>query len=616
MKKILIITLSSIMILSLASCNKWLDINVDPDSPTSVTAPVATRLPWIQYGYNYAYGNASAQVAILAFTTASRAGGTNNAYTAWAPGTGAGPTTPYQQWFVSTANNLGELVSKAREENAYYYIGAAHTIHAMGFMLMTDFYGEMPYTDALGASLTPKYDDGKTIFNGCLEHLDSALVYFKKTQPATATPFAKGDVWNNGDVNKWIKLCNGLKARWLNNLSKKSALYKPDDILAAIENGPKSNAEGTIIHHENDPADLIGSSLLGVGDPMKSAFIFDVAAWGNAYRFTKIYLDRLENPRGSGIEDPRTDRLVPSAEHHGMVANPGYNPADPTSPKYIDNTFFERTKGLDIINTDIRKNGGPMHPTYSSATKKWSISTTNPSRKGDTVYVLMQSRCAMQGVTNGDGTYYDLKDGTIISTGTFYSLPESQTDIMTYHEMCFIKSEVLFRKGDKAGALAAYKEGIRSHIYLMQTKLNQWGNSQRNPYKRPMDDAKITAFLASAAIAQTAGELTMADIMGQKHIAMSFTVQNWNDMRRFNYSAGNIKNFGVVYPGVDRPAEFGATSIQFFPGSSKTDPTYWYRRMRHCSHEINYNNVNLQASNPTALKPEVWSTPVWWDIEE
>ena len=31
-------------------------------------------------------------------------------------------------------------------------------------------------------------------------------------------------------------------------------------------------------------------------------------------------------------------------------------------------------------------------------------------------------------------------------TGTFYARPNSDSDILTYSEMCFIKAEVLFRK--------------------------------------------------------------------------------------------------------------------------------------------------------------------------
>ena len=57
------------------------------------------------------------------------------------------------------------------------------------------------------------------------------------------------------------------------------------------------------------------------------------------------------------------------------------------------------------------------------------------------------------------------------STGSFQLRPVSDFEIMTYHEACFIKAEVLFRQGKKAEALAAYKEGIKAHIDYMQKKL-------------------------------------------------------------------------------------------------------------------------------------------------
>src|SRR5699024_11794226 len=88
----------------------------------------------------------------------------------------------------------------------------------------------MPYTEALGEAITPVFDDGKTIFEGCLQDIDEAIEYFNREQPVLATPLDKGDSWNNGDVNKWIKMCYGLKARWLNNLSKKTSIYDADEI--------------------------------------------------------------------------------------------------------------------------------------------------------------------------------------------------------------------------------------------------------------------------------------------------------------------------------------------------------------------------------------------------
>lgn len=603
MKKIIYIGLSLILALGFTSCEDWLDVNDNPNTPTQEVASLASRLPWIEHHYGYAAGAAGFRAGFIDGTITSRKGvstlATNlhNYMPYWDPTNGIS-TTPYQHWFVGAACNLEDLINKAEEEGAYHYIGAAYVIRAMGFMLMTDWYGESPYTESLGSYLTPKYDTGQTIFEGCLADLDTALPYFDKTQEANATSLKDGDSWNGGDISKWKALIYGLKARWLNNLSKKSSLYKPDDILAAIANGPKDYETSTIVNHQNDPGDTSSDAL--AGDPLKTSYLFNSAAWSDHIRVTKYYTDLFEYPQTDGTiaYDPRREKMLPMNEHYDKDGN----------------SYFMVTAGVDVLNSDILNNSGPAQQTYSAATKRYTVGTAG--REGDTIYVTLKGVCCKQGGKADESYYQNTADGTILSTGTFYTLPESPTHMMTSYEMDFIKAEVLFRKGDKSGALAAYKAGVKGHFDFMNTKLKSYG-TENNPGKIPMDEAAINDFLASDCIAQTPDELTMAEIMKQKYIAMSFSQQNWNDMRRFNYSAGNVGNFGVVYPDIDRPKSIRAgASSQKFPGASKTSENYWWRRMAHCSHEVNYNAKNLEASNPKAMDNDIWSVPVWWDIEE
>lgn len=218
----------------------------------------------------------------------------------------ASTTWPYQAWFVYTAGNLEPLIKKATEEEAWHYVGAAELIHAWGFMLMTNLYGEMPYTEALSGEISPKYDDGKTIFYGCLDMLDKAIEDLSKTQPSTATPLSSGDIWNGGDVNKWLKLAYGLKARWLNNLSKKS-FYDPDEILDALSKAAQSNADNTVMRYINT----------GSTDRAGSLASLQHGNVGNTTsRLSKWYTDLLTNTftGGSGVVDPRASRIIPSAE--------------------------------------------------------------------------------------------------------------------------------------------------------------------------------------------------------------------------------------------------------------------------------------------------------------
>ncbi len=83
-------------------------------------------------------------------------------------------------------------------------------------------------------------------------------------------------------------------------------------------------------------------------------------------------------------------------------------------------------------------------------------------------------------------------------------------------------------------------------------------------------------------------------------------------MRRFNYSAGNIAGFGIVYPGYDRGPLFGGNAQ--YTGGAKTDPRYWMRRWSlPTTLELNYNLTSALAINANATAPNIWSMPVWWD---
>ena len=219
------------------------------------------------------------------------------------------------------------------------------------------------------------------------------------------------------------------------------------------------------------------------------------------------------------------------------------------------------------------------------------------------------------------------KAGLVQGTGTFYGRPDSDSDILTYSEMCFIKAEVLFNMGNKkAEALAAYQEGIRAHFERMNTKLNQWMGAGCDITARdfnvefaysPMSQADIDAYMASDAVAQTADELTLSDIMMQKFIAMGVNYQNWNDMRKYNYFKNNAK-WGVVYTEMNVPAYRTQDASTF--ADDPQDNAFYLRRWMQSSNETGYNAINCNlAAQQYGLTGyadwKLWSIPVWWDKE-
>lgn len=637
-----------LLTLGLTSCSDFLDVNVDPDKPNNTTAEVANRVPWIQRMFMYSAGITNYRTSMIAGVLYSTSGTHGPAAVTWnfAPGT---TTSSYQTWFVETAANLNDLYNKAKAENAYHYMAVADIYHALGFMQMLDLYGEIPYTEALGNSPVPAYDDGKTIFNGCVAKLDEAIKLLSEAQPATATPLSKGDLMNGGDAQKWLKMAYGLKARFLLKLSKK-AEFDPEAILDCLSKGPQSIDDNSVMPCFNSGQDVTDYLM---GDPIMTNGNWNCVAYGTTQRITKYYTDLLTDMRGAGVEDPRYTKIVPAVMTNIKVVDGKVQSYDWARSKGVDcHGDCERLKAVgwnsivaptwastnkditydiadatarDKFVSDIQKlhkttvDGTKVKVTYQTGSVY--VNSTNYAYAGDTAYVSLRSNSKLTGNQTKEENdvywYFSTNDalnaGAVGSTGSFQTRPVSDFEIMTYHEACFIKAEVLFRKGDKAGALAAYKAGIKAHLDYMQKKLTAWkGQGFSNPDMQPMDDAKIAAYLASDAVCQNAGDLKMSDIMLQKYVAMGCSLENWNDMRRFNYGAGNIKDFGVVYPGFDRSVLF--TGTDKLKGTSKDDPKYWPRRWRlPATLELSYNEAQALAINKHAEDTDIWSYPVWWD---
>jgi hypothetical protein len=662
MKSIKYITLGCALVLGLTSCKKWLNVNTDPDNPNNQSVLIQNKLPWIEHFYMYSSGVANYRTACVAGVYYSNSGTQNTLTTTWQCSNG-NSTTPYQTWFVAVSSNVVDLYNSAQKQGAYHYMAAANVYHALGFMQMLDIYGEMPYTEAATGNPSPKPDDGKTIFNGCMAKLNEAISLFGKTQEAGAPALSSGDYMNNGDVAKWIKLCWGLKARYMLKLSKKTDLYNADSILYCLSKGPQSIADNTVVPGFNNST--VTDYLLG--DPVVTNGNFNYAAYGNAIRTSQYYYNLLTNLRGAGVVDPRMSKIVPAAmanvqlDASGKVASYTWNRSvgvdsydaatrllkgGATSIQTSNYAAKDKSITYTIANAADRANfiadqvaadrtyttsGNDVTVTYKAGSIY--INSTNYVYAGDTIYVNMRSNAL---ATSGnplqpetDVNWYPTATdpvapakaadaaflaGVVGSTGSFQLHPVSDQEILTYHEMCFIKAEVYMRKGEVGNAYTAYRAGIQAHLDMMQAKLSVWQGSygKSNPDMRPMDQTAINTYLTSNAVAQGAGTLTMSDIMLQKYIAMGCSIENWNDMRRFNFSAGNVGGFGVVYPGYKRGPLF--TGQAQLTGGSPSDPRYWIRRWAlPPTYEINYNSINTLALNPHATEPNIWSMPVWWD---
>ncbi len=138
------------------------------------------------------------------------------------------------------------LANMAEERNLPNYKAVALILKSWMYALLTDAYGDVPYTEAtkgLDGLLTPKYDSQESIFEGIQADLTTAINTFD-----AAANSIEGDMLFNGDFEKWKKLAYGLKLRYyLRISSKKDVKAEMQAIVGNPANLFESNADNATL---------------------------------------------------------------------------------------------------------------------------------------------------------------------------------------------------------------------------------------------------------------------------------------------------------------------------------------------------------------------------------
>lgn len=163
--------------------------------------------------------------------------------------------------------------------------------------------------------------------------------------------------------------------------------------------------------------------------------------------------------------------------------------------------------------------------------------------------------------------------------------------IITASEIQFMLAEAQYRKGNKAAALAAYRNGISLNFDML---ISDYGSSV--PAARAMTTATRDAFLANPAVVPTVpANLTLSQIMLQKYIALFGynALETWVDMRRYHYTDVEAANSVQVYNGFTPP-----TGIDLF---TNNNGKLVYRARPRYNSEYLYNIAELTRIGAIAL---------------
>ncbi len=210
---------SALILIFLVSCNKFDEINTNPDTTTQV--PPSMECTNLVLGMLRSGGDAMSFIGTNAlpkyvgFTLMGKVGAQYN---------NIGSSSFGSMTILPNIEAMLESAKGSTMENSYK--GIASFTKAFSFYRMTMWMGDIPYTEAgKGADglYKPKYDTQEEVFLAVLNDLKAADEYFANgvTFSGDPTPYA-------GDPKKWRKAVNAFSLRVLMSLSKKENVASLD----------------------------------------------------------------------------------------------------------------------------------------------------------------------------------------------------------------------------------------------------------------------------------------------------------------------------------------------------------------------------------------------------
>lgn len=231
MKKILFIL--AIVTFGLTSCDDYLDINVDPNSPSVEDVTPEMIFPGVEMNLASSYGNFLRIVGGYYAQHYAQNFGTSNYldYSQFKMSAVRSSST-YVQLFTRTLNNIKTIQEKTEATEEWGTYLAATTLRAFTYQVLVDAYGEVPYTEAFDlGNLSPKYDEGLVVYKGILDELDFAL---SKAVPSDVV--CTNLLFGSATAGDWIKFAKALKLKLLMRMSdvedvsaELAALIEEDD---------------------------------------------------------------------------------------------------------------------------------------------------------------------------------------------------------------------------------------------------------------------------------------------------------------------------------------------------------------------------------------------------
>jgi len=276
-----------------------------------------------------------------------------------------------QSWnsYYNVLRNNELLLKRSKEMNMEFHQGVALVMKSFMFGLITDLWGDAPYTNALKGedggvvNLLPVFDEQEIIYKGIIAELEQANQLLSKSASEYEGIVSNVDVYYKGNPVQWRKFANSLLLRYYMRIS----LKLPDIAKSGIE---KIVADPNLYPIITSSADDVTMSFPGntQDDSWPNNTVVDAS--GSNYRRLKMcatFVDKLQE-----LNDPRLSIWAKKVEVPLVVSNS----FPPGTDEIVDGKrhLSPDKVGNNKIDTDPEYVGLP--PSFSALPSSYNLNPT------------------------------------------------------------------------------------------------------------------------------------------------------------------------------------------------------------------------------------------------
>lgn len=196
----------------------------------------------------------------------------------------------YSDLYIGVMHNLDIVIRRADADGSPHYAGIARVLMAYSLSVLTTFWGDVPFSEALDRENTsPRFDRQQDIYTTLDQMLARAVEDLQKNQ-SNFSPSAD-DLFYGGNRTLWIKAANALRARLTLHTIRRNpsaaslalghlanTFTSPQEALVYKYQGTQTDPNPIFIYFQTNPNMVVHPDfrrlLTDLNDPRKSKLLY------------------------------------------------------------------------------------------------------------------------------------------------------------------------------------------------------------------------------------------------------------------------------------------------------------------------------------------------------